>query len=283
MKKEVFDPEKLFLLLEGKHWNEFLSLLYRNKKDISQNQVALQAKSLFIGEFIKHVESSDPIIFKEVLDLLLLMNSEKHFDLNERDLHKIVTFYLEALKNTNEEKAVKFALRWKRFDNVDKYLQEVLAKQPLYVSHSNYDSIQVTKNKNVEQINHTISLFKSPLEYDFFCAVKENFPNYHTYPNVALSCIIEYDKIKDELNDKQRDYFLKSIVDCVVYDPDDSYKPKYFFELDSTYHDNEESRIKDSWKDLFFSKAGVKLYRIRAKNKNANKESYLALIKELFY
>lgn len=64
------------------------------------------------------------------------------------------------------------------------------------------------------------------------------------------------------LTSDERDYFFKAIVDFVIYDPVD-YTPKYFFEVDSVYHDTAEATIRDNKKNTFFEVAGLKLYRVR--------------------
>jgi hypothetical protein len=63
-------------------------------------------------------------------------------------------------------------------------------------------------------------------------AVRENFQMFVVYPNVSLSCLIEFDKIKSNLSQEERNFFFRGIVDCVVFDQHESYKPIKFFELD---------------------------------------------------
>ena len=87
--------------------------------------------------------------------------------------------------------------------------------------------------------------------------------------------------IKDELTKKEKDYFFKGIVDFVVFDQAEGFKPVHFFELDSIFHDNEEVKAKDNLKDSIFSKAGVKIRRIRKQDKSVNRQEFIKLIREL--
>jgi hypothetical protein len=80
---------------------------------------------------------------------------------------------------------------------------------------------------------------------------------------VALSNIFDKESIFKSLTPEQRDYYFKGVVDFVVYDPADAHKPKYFFEVDSFYHDQQDAIIRDRKKNGIFDAASIKLYRIR--------------------
>lgn len=202
--------------------------------------------------------------------------------LEEDQIKLIINYKIEGLKKRSLELAYDFAKNWSQYDFALLFCKEYESKQPEIIPHSLSGDISVTHNKNIGDVDFTIPLFKSNREINFFQAVKEFFPNYHTYPNVAISCIIDYNKIESSLTSEQKDYFLKSIIDCVVFDSFENYQPKYFFEIDSDYHDEDSRKIKDSWKDHFFSIAGQKLYRIRPLEKRSDKEMFLNILKEIF-
>jgi len=77
--------------------------------------------------------------------------------------------------------------------------------------------------------------------------------------------------------------FFKAIIDNVVFiQTENNFEPKFYFELDSVYHDEEEQQIKDKIKDKFFSLAGQRLIRIRARdNKNLIRNDFKKLIEEI--
>jgi hypothetical protein len=152
---------------------------------------------------------------------------------------------------------------------------------PKVLEHSQKEQIKVTENQNIANENHTNSLFKSHQELEFFMAVREIFQMYIVYPNVALSCLINFDKIKDNLLQEERNFFFRGIVDCVVFDQHDNYKPIKFFELDSHYHDLQDQRLKDDYKNKILSLAGQKLYRIRKISNNQGKSEFMKLIREI--
>ncbi|WP_429044008.1 DUF2726 domain-containing protein [Aeromonas veronii] len=67
----------------------------------------------------------------------------------------------------------------------------------------------------------------------------------------------------DNLGAESKSYFFKAIIDFVVYDPVDNHNPKYFFEVDSAYHDSDKAKRNDALKDDIFSIANIELIRIR--------------------
>ena len=66
-----------------------------------------------------------------------------------------------------------------------------------------------------------------------------------------------------------------AIVDCVVFDYQQLYLPKYFFELDSLYHDAPTQILKDKCKNNIFSAAGQKIHRIRKTGNNPTKIDFI--------
>ena len=152
---------------------------------------------------------------------------------------------------------------------------------PKNIKHSQSDRISVTQKKTVSNIDYTSNLFKSRQEIEFFYALKITFDSYQIYPNVSISCLLNWQLLKDELTSEEQDFYFKGIVDFVVFDQVVGYKPIRFFELDSIYHDSEESQVKDYLKDSIFSKAGVKIIRIRKQDKTVNEQDFIKLIREL--
>lgn len=118
----------------------------------------------------------------------------------------------------------------------------------------------------------------------FFEAVRSAFPTFYPYPNVAVSCVIDYEAIKNALTTAEREYFFKAIIDSVVFDNCDGYEPKYFVELDSHYHDNQLAEKNDRMKDAIFNAANVKLIRIRLHDHwDASVEQFKQLVLEVMH
>ena len=131
------------------------------------------------------------------------------------------------------------------------------------------------------QSDHRKTLFNSYQEVEFFLALKRVFDSYQIYPNVGLSSIIDINKIKEKLDQKEIEYFFKSSVDFAVFEPFKNYIPIYFFEIDSVYHDTEEQIVKDRIKSKIFSLSGQKLYRIRKNIDSVDEEEFEKLIRDI--
>ena len=112
-------------------------------------------------------------------------------------------------------------------------------------------------------------------------AVRDVFPMFMAYPNVALSTLIDFDKIQSVLSSDERNYFFTAVVDCVVFDQHKEYTPIYFFELDSSTHDNESQRKRDKMKDNILAAAGQRLYRIRKLSNAQGQKEFVKLVSEV--
>ena len=93
--------------------------------------------------------------------------------------------------------------------------------------------------------------------------------------------MISFDLIKDKLSIEERKYFFGALLDCVVIDPENDYKPIKFFELDSPYHDTEEQIKKDKLKENILAIAGQNLIRIRRTTYKENEKDFIKLIREV--
>ncbi|MEH2145424.1 hypothetical protein [Nostoc sp.] len=83
------------------------------------------------------------------------------------------------------------------------------------------------------------------------------------------------------MSQEEISFFFRGIVDCVVFDQHESYKPIKFFELDSSYHDSPEQKLRDSYKDKILALAGQTLYRIRKTSNNQGRAEFMKLIREI--
>ena len=161
-------------------------------------------------------------------------------------------------------------------------MRQIVKHEPLpVIPHSQSQNLQVQQNQNVSNVEFTRPLFKSRQESEFFQALRQVYPRYDVYPNVALSCLIDFDAIQLELSSEERRYFFMGIVDCVVFDQFRSYRPLYFFELDSSYHDTPEQRTKDRYKERILALAGQKLYRIRKVDRPVGIDGFVTMIREV--
>ena len=123
--------------------------------------------------------------------------------------------------------------------------------------------------------------FRSKQEREFFAALKDVFHQHIVYPNVSVTSVVDFEKIRDRLTSEDRDYFFRAIIDCVVFDYEDGlYQPILFYELDSAYHDDPTRKAKDTQKDRILAAAGQRLRRIRTSGAAISREEFIKLIRE---
>ncbi len=112
-------------------------------------------------------------------------------------------------------------------------------------------------------------------------AAREVFATYFVYPNVALSSLVDYDRLKAHRSGTERRYFFHARIDCVVFDQHDGYRPRFFFELDSPFHDADDRQMRDRHKNRILALAGQRLYRIRPQIRYPDRAAYIALLKDI--
>lgn len=260
----MFDRESLFTLLYEKKWDDIAKILYKNPKLLQTDPVIKQAIQLFETEFFADTEVLDS---KEKLKIfeypgLVVELSQKSFSSSFVD--RFLDEKLAILKELESDTLISFAASHQDRPLAKEILKEIQSKRPESIADARRQNLSIKSTNTDSSHAKTIKLFKSKQEELFFEAVRKSFPTYHPYPNVALSCILDFEVIKGKLNQAQKDYFFRSIIDSVVFDTASGYQPRYFIELDSPFHDNDRAKANDAMKDAIFEAANVKLIRIRA-------------------
>ena len=223
--------EKIYQLLAKNEWEELLDYEYKNRKNIIANPML---KSIFDKYFINSLldnlknrndKTYSYLILKKVYNRFL-HHYKITYNISKNIFEKLVIYYLEILQYQEE------IMIANRVANDWDYLEECrifIKFQSKDIENFKNDTIRVSKNSNIINENYSIPLFKSKQEYEFFYAIREYYPNYFIYPNVALSCIIDYTKIRDNLNNKEIDYFFKAIIDNVVFSQsENNFKPSFY-------------------------------------------------------
>ncbi len=280
---EIINQEEIYQLLAQKRWDSLLRFVWQNPALIDSDSIIQHAIETCETEFFKELETEDN---KEMhinnLESFYVLHKERKHILSEEKFRVVVVELVKLWRNKDLKQAFS---RAKHFPN-DDFCQEVIKEYtdsiPKQVLHSQNQVIQVTENKNISESDGRRTLFKSRQEREFFAAVREVFVMFTVYPNVSLSSILDFNSIKKFLSSSEKDFYFKGIVDCVVFDHhQELYEPKFFYELDSIYHDTPEQQQKDKYKDNIFSAAGQKLFRIRRIGKNQNKGDFIELIRDI--
>lgn len=281
--EQIPDHEAIYRLLAEEDWPQLLSFVWENQHLIESDEIIRHAISTCETVFFSKVgEEQNKEKLLSTLETFYVLHEQRKYRLSD-DKFKILI--VELVKIWREKDLEQAYTRAKRCP--DNEICKALIKQyedslPKRVAHSQVSTIQVTENKNLSTVDGRCALFKAPQEKEFFDAVRDAFPHFIVYPNVALSSIIDFEVISGRLSTAEKTYFFKATIDCVVFDYNhELYLPVYFFELDSSYHDAPEQKRKDEYKDHILAAAGQKLCRIRRSNDKQNRGDFARLIRDL--
>ena len=285
----MLDHERIYQLTHEGRWAELLALIHEHPHAAAQDELVQRALEIFEEAFF---EQLDDDALKggqaEVLERLILLHSGGIYPLEEERFATLVTrlvgWHLEA---GNRKAAYQYAQFCPDREPCASLVQQrrppaTLEARCVEVDHPGHSRVQVTVTTPASLADHSVSLFKSPQEKAFFRAVREVFPAYTPYANVALSSLFDFEAIRSQLAPDERTYFFKAVVDCVVFDQHDEYRPVHFFELDSGLHDVLHRRENDASKDRIVTAAGHRLYRIRPRTVPITKDEFVTTLHAIF-
>lgn len=282
----MIDRETIFQLVNKKDWQKLIDTfkLNDNYTFVSNDPVLKPLiDQYFIDELLsKSSMDKDPAYKYYLQNFFILHNGGKYaFKLSDNNFQKLIVKIVEV--ETELARAYDYALHFPEIEICKQTIEKFNERQPKFVKHSQDTELIVTENKNISEIDSSIGIFKSIQEYHFYKAIRDVFQMFLVFPNVALSAVIDFDKIKNELTSQEKTYFFKALVDCVVIDTEDNYKPKKFIELDSPYHDTEVQKEKDAMKDKIMAVAGQKLIRVRRVTYKEDEKDFVKLIRETLH
>jgi hypothetical protein len=270
----MFDQEKIYQMLYDKEWVSLCETIFNTSKyskdseSLSSDLIVLQTIKVFEDEFLTDIETlslkKKSKIYAEAIPLLLM--EKKLF--TKKFTSKLIESKLNFLYENDQPGFISYYSTNQNHPLANKLMKKINTEKPEVIANARQEKVSIKATSTINGPPKTINLFKSPQEKYFFEAMREAYPTFHPYPNVALSCVLDFKKIENLLTQKEKSFYFKAIIDCVVFDSNKDYKPLYFFELDSRYHDTENSKINDAMKKSIFKKANVKLVSIRHDDAN---------------
>lgn len=252
--------EDLYKSMAANDWGFVYNFMKHNNEYFKKNKLEFERVSGFIAsEYIRYIPTEKAVLILNLSQKLFILNRSGSVLFSIQQLINIEKLTLSVL---DETEAYSFA---KGFCIHSVEAKELLKNKKIkeQTSENIQDTTEAPIDNAFPRLDWLAPLFKSSQELEFYQALKNLYPNYFIYPNVALSNIFNFDDICNNISSKQQDYFFKAVIDFVVYDPSDLHIPKYFFEVDSNYHDNPKAKIKDKMKDGIFLSANIPLHRIR--------------------
>lgn len=281
-----FDRELLFKLLHEKKWNEVTELLYQHRDQSGRDPIMQLASGTLQSEFLAHARGLPAAERDHQMRhiTLLIASNRRHFpEVFWRPVIELKLQTLAQLKSPNlASTASEFA------DEVPlarELLRRLRDERPEDLAHARRGDMSirvVEREAGPKDLRAVVGLFKSPQERAFFDAMRVRFPQWLSYPNVAVATAIDVAALEGRISAEARAYAFRGVFDLVVFDPSDGFKPKHFFELDSSFHNAEDAGRRDRLKNEVCEAARVKLVRIRAFTAaEASAGSFAALIDEL--
>lgn len=260
----MIDVEQLFQQLAAKSWDDLSELLFKNKHLINKDPYIGRVTELFEMEFFGYIAKlpANERLMK-MRDISLIVELDRN-SFAESFVNSVIDARLIALKESGDKSLANYASTYFDRPLAKRMLEEIRCQFPEQLAEARQAATKIDVVSKKESEAKTIRLFKSRQEENFYSALKESFPQYLIYPNVAVSCVIDLNRIRKDLTAAEIDYYFKSILDFVLFDPLNNYEPIYFFELDSKFHDSDSARRNDGMKNAICRAAGVKLVRLRS-------------------
>ena len=277
---DATDHEALFRLIYDRRWAEVLAFVHGHREAVARDALLTQAVDTFAAAFLREVEAAGPEAVAPELERLFLLHAGGFYRLAPGHYAQVVAA-LVSLNAARPEAALGYARLCPDHPACAAFLRAHDAPPPARVAHAGQETLDLARSRPEAGVDHTVSLFKSQQELDFFMAVREVFATYFVYPNVALSCLVDYESVRERLSAAERRYFFRAQVDCVVFDQHGGYRPRYFFELDSPLHDTDARQARDRAKERILAVAGQSLHRIRPRARRGGRAAFVTLLKEV--
>ncbi|MEM1097090.1 MAG: hypothetical protein AAGJ10_21035, partial [Bacteroidota bacterium] len=261
--------------IQARRWDAALQVVYARREALPDDPLLQHAVATLLMAFRHDLAAEGPSAHADALGTLFLLHTGRFMALPD-DAFTEVVVALVTLHADRPDVALGYA----------QHCPEAPACAAVLAVHTP-DTLRADAQATVTVAparasrEATRPLFRSQQEATFFNAVREVFPMYTVYPNVALHACLDADALRPYLDADDRAYLFHALVDCVVFDQHDGYRPRYFFELDSPWHDLPDRRTQDQRKDRILAEAGQQLYRIRMRHRNPTVTDFVALLRDL--
>jgi len=224
----MLDHERIYQLTHDGDWPALLALIHAHPQAAAKDDLVQRALDTFEQAFFADLDDGalEPAQ-ADVLEKFILLHSGGIYRLDADRFATLVVRFVEWHLTDGDERA---ARQYARFCPDREPCASLVAPpaaesanarlepRRVEVDHPARDRVHVTVTTPATAADHATSLFKSPQEAAFFRAVRDAFPTFTPYPNVALSSLIDFEAIRPRLSPEARAYFFKATVDCVVFD-----------------------------------------------------------------
>lgn len=250
--------EECLICLKEKKWDTLNNILSEksNCEELSSNPIFQVFESNLINEVEKYErDGSEGLAIVVARVFQVATSKENLLSLSKTSIFQIAKYLFD--KYPLEE----YAEHLSGYDRAEEFLNRKESERDENVKKSLIAANLDIKIGEDGGFDFSKSIFNSPQEQEFYLAAQAVLNKKIILPNIALSTIID-SKITRLLDSSTTDYFYKATLDLCIVDPQ-SFRPIFFIELDSSWHDKPKQIKKDLMKDEIFKLAGYKLHRIR--------------------
>ena len=266
--------EKCLIFLQTKEWlklNEFLSD-EQNCKELATDPIFSIFEINLIEEVKRYENEGDENLSIVLAKVFQLSQNSGILKLSKNCILELATYLFEKYPSEYYAKVLTENTEAKNFLNKKEHERTTKIEKTIFASNLN------VKIGTSGELDFSKSIFNSPQEKELYFASKRVLTNEIILPNIALTTIIN-SKVKEFLIDKTKTFFLYSTLDLCIVDSE-TFKPKFFIELDSSWHDKPKQIENDIMKDEIFEKAGMKLHRLRKRENKSMEEIFELYIRK---
>ncbi|WP_225927249.1 hypothetical protein [Pseudomonas ekonensis] len=202
------DREQLYALLAQKDWEAIGKVIYKNKKTKTQDPFLNQVTEYFEAEFFTFAASLPAAERTKQFEFTNLIIELGQHGFSQSFVDRFVDERLKLMQETKHHALLNYAQSYQHRPLAKQIIKSFMQTSPEAVAASLHENMKIRATEVVGGNAKTIRLFKSRQEENFYEAVRRVFPTYHPYPNVALSCVLDYPAIKDQLSEKAKLYFF---------------------------------------------------------------------------
>ncbi len=260
--------ENCLIFLQTKEWLKLNELLSdeKNCKELATDPIFSVFEMYLIIEVKRHENDGNENLYTVLARIFQLNQILKILKLSEKCVLELTEYLFQ--KNPSEQYAKILTdniqahefLKSKTIERTDKIEKTILAS-----------------NLNVKigatgELDFSKSIFNSPQEKELYLASKRVLKDEILLPNIALSSIIN-SKVIELLEKRTKTFFFQSTLDLCIVDSK-TFRPKFFIELDSSWHEKPKQIENDRMKTEIFEKAGMELHRLRKKENKSMDEIF---------
>ena len=272
-------PEKIFEGTLAKDWVPVLEVIQEHGDVRSTDPIFRQAVDTFITAFLSAQKgpSFTAPTDAAISERILLFHSANRIKLRNPDLQMLVHRSLHYWQS-DTTRSIGLA---KLLPN-DSVCMAILAEN--VSSEHSVSDIAISERGSEHRVEASplsalLPLFRSKQEEEFYHAVRSFYPQQLVGVNVSIHAIVNVEMARERLTKREMSFFFKGLLDTVVYNSDDGFRPMIAFEIDSPLHDDQNQIERDVIKDRILALAGLRLVRIRPAKARTNRRQFLALLR----